>query len=775
MTENLNYTAESIKVLEGLEAVRVRPSMYIGDTYERGYHHLLNEVLDNSVDEAMAGFCTSIVTTLHEDGSVSVEDNGRGIPVEIHPTEKISTLQVVLTKLHAGGKFEKSAYKVSGGLHGVGISVVNALSAWLEVKVSRNGKIYYMKFERGVPVTELQVIGTDEKTGTIVRFLPDKEIFKTVESFNFSYIQNRCRELAFLNPSVTFEVVDEVKSKHLKFNYPGGIVSYVQHLNKNKETLFPEPVFIRGEKDNVLVEAALQYNKEYNEIFLSYVNNINTIEGGQHVIGFRSALTRALNNYISKNLQKKEQIVGDDTKEGLVVVLSLKVPEPQFEGQTKTRLGNSEVKSIVETISFDYISRWLEENPQQAKAVALKVLEAAASREAARRARELTRRKGVLSSLSLPGKLADCQSEEVEETELFIVEGESAGGSAKQARDRRFQAVLPLKGKILNIEKARPHKIFEFEEIKAILTALGARFVGKGEIDLSNLRYGKIIIMTDADVDGSHIRTLLLTFFYRQAKDLIHDGRIFVAQPPLYKVKIGQKERYIKKDSELIELVIDYFFSSWECPEDHISLVRSYTLLRLRDNLLKEQEVSIELLKLALKIFKSSMSQNEVLNLLQSSYPNVNLIHYDEISLVLQKRTDLRVFKIQISKDEIKLKEKILTKIDQLFETAKLPINLKNKRSGRTESFSDIDNLFVFIMQEVTKNMSITRFKGLGEMNPEQLWQTTMDPAQRELLQVTVEDALEADDIFSTLMGDQVEPRRKFIQENYGLAENLDI
>jgi DNA gyrase subunit B len=525
-----NYDSDQIKVLEGLEAVRVRPSMYIGDTFERGYHHLVYEIIDNSVDEALAGFCTRVDVTLHIDGSVTVKDNGRGIPTNIHSTEGVSGVEVVMTKLHAGGKFEKGAYKVSGGLHGVGVSVVNALSEKLLVNIHQGGKEHFMEFRRGVPVSPLIVVGNTDITGTMVRFYPDHTIFRETSSYDYDTLANRIRELAFLNAGLKLTINDERTEKNNDFHYEGGILSFVTHLNRNKSSLFETPVFIKDERDDIVVEAALQYTKEYQENIFTYANNINTKEGGSHLIGFKSALTRTINNYATKNdLLKnfKEGITGDDTREGLTAVISIKIPEPQFEGQTKTKLGNSEVKGIVEQIVGDRLGVFFEESPNVAKAIINKAVEASRARAAAKKARELVRRKGALDSLALPGKLADCQDEDPTKCELYLVEGNSAGGSAKQARNKVNQAILPLRGKILNVERARFDKILSFEEIRTLITALGTS-VGTDDFDPDKLRYHKIIIMTDADVDGSHIRTLLLTFFFRQMNALIERGHLYI-------------------------------------------------------------------------------------------------------------------------------------------------------------------------------------------------------------------------------------------------------
>ncbi len=630
MVEGQSYKADNIDVLEGLSAVRKRPAMYIGGTGLDGLHHLVYEVVDNSIDEALAGFCTEINVIIRKDGSVTVIDNGRGIPVDIHPKLKRSAVEVVLTVLHAGGKFDRESYKVSGGLHGVGISVVNALSKLVIVEVMRDGKIHKQSFERGKPLGDLEVVGDSDKTGTIVTFTPDHEIFPETE-FHFETLASRFRELAFLNKGLKITVKDERTDKGHEFCYDGGIVSFVEHLNANKIAISKPPIYLHKEKDKIDIEIAMQYNDSYNENIFSFANNINTRDGGTHLSGFKTALTRTMNNYIEHNKISEMKLTSDDVREGLTAVISVKLPEPQFEGQTKGKLGNSEVKGIVDSIVTSELGSFLEENPATAKQIVAKLVNAAEAREAARKAKELIRRKGALNRTSLPGKLADCSNKDPSKCEIYLVEGDSAGGSAKQGRNREFQAILPLRGKILNVEKARLEKMFQNEEIRTIITATGT---GIGdEFDLARARYHKIILMTDADVDGAHIRTLLLTFFYRYAKQLIEAGYVYIAQPPLYKLKKNKHERYLYNDEKLKEAI---------------------------------KEVG-------------------------------------EDGIVIQ------------------------------------------------------------------------RYKGLGEMNPKQLWETTMDPSTRTLLKVTIEDAVEADTIFTILMGDQVEPRRKFIEEHAKEVVNLDI
>lgn len=650
-----NYTAKNINVLKGLEAVRMRPAMYIGDIGSRGLHHLVNEVVDNAIDEALAGYNDRVIVTINKDGSVTVDDRGRGIPVDMHPTEKISALEVVMTVLHAGGKFDKNSYKVSGGLHGVGVSVVNALSEWLLVEIRRDGKIYEQEYRKGHPVAPVKQIGTykGDKSGTKVTFKPDKEIFK-VTKFHFDTLAERMRELAYLNKNVSMYIKDEAEGEEAEYHFKGGIIEFVKYLDEDRAPLH-KTVYIEGEKDNTPVEVAFEYSESYSENIHSYVNNINTIEGGTHLIGFRSAITRTFNNYAYKNGLIKENnkitLSGDDFKEGLTAVISVKVMEPQFEGQTKTKLGNGEVKSIVESIVGEKLAEFLEENPSVGKKVIEKSMRAAEAREAARKARELVRRKNALDTLHLPGKLADCSINDPEHCEMYIVEGNSAGGSAKQGRDRRFQAILPLRGKILNVEKATMNRILENAEIQTMITAIGA---GIGDdFNQEKSRYGKVILMTDADVDGSHIRTLLLTFFYRYMKDLITEGKVYIAQPPLYKIKKGKEELYAFDDEE---------------------------------------------------------------------------------------------------------KDKILKR----FKDAKVKVVAAEGEGGEVDE------------EGQPKGVLISRYKGLGEMNPEQLWNTTMNPETRTVLQVNLESAANADKIFETLMGDNVEPRRAFIEKHAKYAK-LDI
>ncbi|MBP9837576.1 MAG: DNA topoisomerase (ATP-hydrolyzing) subunit B [Proteobacteria bacterium] len=802
-----DYSVDKIKVLEGLDAVRKRPGMYIGDTVERGYHHLVFEVVDNSIDEAMAGHCDRIEVTIHVNGSLTVEDNGRGIPTDIHPTEGISAVEVVLTKLHAGGKFENKAYKVSGGLHGVGVSVVNALSEHLTVEVKREGKVFLQEYSRGAPLYPLKEIGETTSRGTRVTFVPDKEIFPTVESFKYDILTSRFRELAFLNAGVRILFRDERVGKSQEFFYEGGIVSFVEHLNKTKECLFPEPMFFAETRDGISLEVAMQYNDGYLESVHSFANNINTFEGGTHLAGFRTALTRAINNYAQANSLTKEGLQGDDVREGLTAVISVKIPNPQFEGQTKTKLGNSEVKGLVEQMLGEKLTTFFEENPAVAKHVVMKGVDAQRAREAAKRARELVRRKGALDSMALPGKLADCQNEDPIICELFLVEGDSAGGSAKQGRDRTNQAILPLKGKILNVEKARFDKMLAFEEIRTMITALGCG-IGTEDFNVENLRYHKVIIMTDADVDGSHIRTLLLTFFFRQMPQLLEKGYLYIAQPPLYRLKKGKAEFYLHDEKSFEAFVING-------GTEGATLKGANGKLELRgqelEKFLKELNEAIRILdvfehgfleKFILAAFasipkfnKETLKDKAELEKVVAAVEAWLRVRLDEItaidanyekdeeqgtySLVLTMSKSSEKFSTtvnskRISSDDFIRLQAILSKAESLGQP---PFEVLSDDSKKT--FEKIcKNLFEVrdaIMDKGKTGIAITRFKGLGEMNPEQLWDTTLDPTKRSLLQVRVEDAIEADTLFTLLMGDAVEPRREFIEQNALKVKNLDI
>jgi len=789
------YTAESIKVLKGLEAVRKRPAMYIGSTSPEGLQHLVYEVVDNSIDETLAGFCTQIDVIIHMDCSITVIDNGRGIPVGMHKKEKKPAAEIVMTTLHAGGKFDTKSYQVSGGLHGVGVSVVNALAERLDLEIKRNGGVYSQSYEKGKPVTKLKQIGKTKKTGTKVTFRPDPEIFESLD-LNFETLNQRLRELSFLNKGLKITLVDERNNRMNEFHYKGGIQEFVQYLNQNKSVLNPKPIYFECVKDGIVVEMALQYNASYSETIFSFVNNINTTEGGTHLIGFKAALTRSINSYANaNNLIKdlKQNLTGDDTREGLCAVLSLKIKNPQFEGQTKTKLGNSEVKGIVESIVNEQLSAYFEENPVIAKRTVLKVLDAARTREAARKARELARRKGVLESASLPGKLADCQERNPEESEIFLVEGDSAGGSAKQARDRRNQAILPLKGKILNVEKARFDKVLKSEEIGIIISALGTG-VEQSDFNLEKLRYHKVIIMTDADVDGSHIRALLMTFFYRQMPQLIEKGFLYIAQPPLYKISKGKSFQYlrdersfekfmIKKISEEFKLEVrgkkEYikgdkfrkFFQRIIAKKSYIQILerKNYPFF-LIDILLDNGVENAGFLKEQKKMEK-------VQNLLKEKDISSNLNMDEEHGLYeLDVNFKINGMKVscRVNLDLIHSVEyRNLYKIHRELEAFRPPFHVLSDRE-RLMIGSEA-KLLDYLFQKGKKGIVIQRYKGLGEMTPHQLWETTMDPEVRYLLQVSIQDAVEADKIFTILMGEEVEPRRNFIEENALEAQNLDI
>ncbi len=788
------YDASNIKVLEGLEAVQKRPAMYIGNTAIEGLHQLVYEVVDNSIDESLAGYCNQIQVNIHLDGSVTVVDNGRGIPVEEHPQEKRPAAEVVMTKLHAGGKFDNETYKVSGGLHGVGVSVVNALSEFLELEIWRDGKVYQQRYERGKP-GEFRETGTTKRRGTMVTFKPDAEIFE-VTQVSFDVLSQRLRELAFLNEGVEISIEDERSEKKHSFNYQGGIISFVSHLNKNKVCLHADPIYLKGEKEGVIAEIALQYNDGYNENIFSFANSINTHEGGSHLSGFKSALTRTINSYLNKlNNKDKTTLSGEDVREGLTAVLSVRLPRPQFEGQTKTKLGNSEVKGIVETLVNDRLSAHFEENPSVARKIAEKAVDAARAREAARKARDLTRRKGALDAWSLPGKLADCQERDPAMAEIYLVEGDSAGGSAKQGRDRRYQAILPLRGKILNVEKARFDKMLSSQEIRTIITALGTG-IGEDDYDVSKLRYHKVIIMTDADVDGAHIRTLLLTFFYRQMRDVIERGHLCIAQPPLYKVKKGKTERYLGNDRELSHFLMTKAAEevTVRVPEAKVAEIKGKALSRTLERLAEykhlvelmarrglEEAVAEVLLEEDVhdvSTFQDAEALEKVRARVQQSGRAVEELEKDEEHNLFRfdYRTQLRSFPVvTISWDLISsIEYRSLRQLNrEMVELAKPPflVSLNGTETAIESKRALLDHL----LEEGKKGLSIQRYKGLGEMNPGQLWETTMNPETRKLLKVNISDAVEADSIFTVLMGDQVEPRRKFIEDNALDVRNLDI
>ncbi len=790
------YNAEEIKLLEGLEAVRKRPAMYIGSTDVAGLHHLIYELVDNSIDEALAGYCKNISVTVHVDDSVTVEDDGRGIPVDIHAQTGLNALELVLTKLHAGGKFDNSAYKVSGGLHGVGISVVNALTEFLEVEIRRDGKVYTQRFERGRKVSDMSVIGKTKRTGTLVRCKPDSAIFEDT-NFNFDIITRRLRELAFLNSGIKILVEDERNGgKKREFLYEGGIVSFVEYLGKNKSPLHKQPIYISGKREDVEIEVAMQYNNGYKEQMYTFANNINTHEGGSHLVGFKAAVTRTINSYINvKNALKgkKVSISGDDIREGMIAVISVKIPDPQFEGQTKTKLGNSEVKGLVESLINERLGNFLEENPSIGNTIIHKIVDAARAREAARKARELTRRKGLLESSMLPGKLADCQEKDAQFCEIFIVEGDSAGGSAKQGRDRKNQAILPLKGKILNIEKARFDKMLASEEIKTLIAALGTG-IGPDEFSLEKLRYNRIIIMTDADVDGSHIRTLLLTFFFRQMSSLVEEGHLFIAQPPLYRISRGKSSEYLSTDKELNEFIIknntrDVVVTLKNNGREIRGAALVQMLLKLvsykyfMDRLVKKGYTP-QFIKLLMKkgITSREHLQDEkkiknLVDLLMEAKMQIKEFSFDEESnvnkVIIADAQGKRVFPLDVRLIK-SIEYKTLVQLNEsLKQLENPPFILLNKND--VEEVPTKEELLLKILEIGKSGTSIQRYKGLGEMNPEQLWETTMNPETRKLLQVRVEDDVEADEIFTILMGDQIPPRRSFIEENALLVSNLDV
>ncbi len=791
------YTAQQITVLEGLSAVRMRPSMYIGNVSTEGLHHLVYEVVDNSIDEALAGYCDHIRIQVHVDCSVTVDDNGRGIPVDIHEKEGVPAVEVVMTKLHAGGKFDDATYKVSGGLHGVGVSVVNALSEYLEVEIRRDGKVYSHRYERGITAGPLKITGETQKRGTRITFKPDAEIFSDTE-LSFDILAQRLRELAFLNRGVRIELADERVAREREFHYDGGLVSFVDYLNKSKEPLHPDVIYFTGEKQGVVAEVAIQYNQTYNEKIFTFANNINTKEGGSHLVGFKAGLTRSIKQYASQAKLPKtdlDKLTGDDVREGMTAVISVKLSQPQFEGQTKTKLGNSEVKGILENLTYENLSIFFEENPKVIKIILDKVLEAARALEAARKAKELTRRKGILSDHSLPGKLADCQERDPAKSEIFIVEGDSAGGSAKQGRDRKFQAILPLRGKILNVEKARFDKMLENQEIRTMISALGTG-VGKDEYNPDKLRYHKTIIMTDADVDGAHIRTLLLTFFFRQMPEIIERGNLYIAQPPLYRVAIGKQENFLKDDEQMNSYLLTraaekkgVTFAGSDQPVTARELIRLLKVFNKYDEWLERQSrkgLPKALIEQVIRIFSVrdlSPSDEESIGILkmeleQSGF-EVTSIELEEE----QRGYDLELRQKENGQERYVLSYELLQSVEfkrlldlyrQLGILHQTPYEIKDAQ-GVTTTIDHPRLLFRHLMDEARKGLSIQRYKGLGEMNPEQLWETTMNPEKRTLLQVRIDDQYEAHNLFATLMGDQVEPRREFIQVNALDFRELDI
>ncbi len=787
------YDATSIKVLGGIEAVRKRPAMYIGSTGELGLHHLVWEVVDNSVDEAMAGFCDEINVTVHDDNSVTVVDNGRGIPVDMHATEKKPAAEVVMTVLHAGGKFDSDTYKVSGGLHGVGVSVVNALSDWLDLEIWRDGGVWEQSYEKGVPTSKLKASGKTRKTGTKITFHADPSIFEKT-TYSFDTLSQRLRELAFLNKGLKITLDDERSNKKTEFRFTGGIAEFVKHLNRGKQTLHDSPIYMEGKRAQVDIEIALQYNDSYAENIFSFANTINTVDGGSHLAGFRSALTRTLNYYASSTGMLKEQkdevsINGDDVREGLVAVVSVKLPQPQFEGQTKGKL-NSDIKGLVEQLVNEKLGEYFDKHSSIARKIIGKCIDAARAREAARKARELTRRKSALDSSGLPGKLADCQERDPARCELFLVEGESAGGSAKGGRDRRYQAILPLKGKILNVEKARYDKMLGHEEIRAIITALGTG-IGKDDFDATKLRYHKVILMTDADVDGSHIRTLLLTFFFRHMRELIEKGNIFIAQPPLYRVKRGKMDRYIRDERDFARELMK------RATEEHVVKGKTGKSLEggeLTQFLLNIQEYDQVAAKLGRRLGDPKLVDILAESDLEKKTDFADKKKLQELAKAIEKaKLELEsklVYDEEHSLHELLLKnggerkinwalaataeyKRLRTLRQAIQENDRPPFTIQHNGDKVTRDNSSA--LLGYVLEDAKKEFTITRFKGLGEMNPEQLWATTMNAESRTLLQVRLEDAVAAEDIFSTLMGENVEQRRKFIEDNALDVVNLDI
>ena len=792
-----NYTAEDIKVLKGLDAVRKRPGMYIGDTDDvTGLHHMVYEVVDNAIDEALAGYADHVQVTIHIDNSVTVEDNGRGIPVDIHKEEGRSAAEVIMTELHAGGKFDNNSYKVSGGLHGVGVSVVNFLSEWLELEIHRDGNIWRQRYERGLPVVAIEKGEKTPRRGTRVTFKADGEIFSITE-MNFETLSQRLRELAFLNSGIQIDIKDERSDKHHEFRYEGGIVSFVRDLNKNKTPLHENPIFIRDEKDGEQVEIALQWNDGYSDNIYTFTNTIKNTDGGTHLVGFKGALTRTVNKYVVETgvLEKlKLSLEGDDIREGLTAIISIKIRDPKFSSQTKDKLVSSHVKTWVEQVVNERLAEYFEENPRETKRITEKIIDAARGREAARKARDLTRRKGALDSASLPGKLADCSERDPALCEIYFVEGDSAGGSAKQGRDRRFQAILPLKGKILNVEKARLDKMLSSEEIRVMITALGTG-IGADDFSIAKLRYHRIIIMTDADVDGSHIRTLILTFFYRHMKEVIERGHLYIAQPPLFKITQNKKDTYLKDESEKSRFLMSRIAESVEVtPEGGIG-IRGEALINMlqrmedfRNHALKVAVRSVPRAALEILVGEHFIDRTALQDeaklvrltqaLTAAGYLDVNIVR-DEITetTTVQFRAGNngsgKMFSINhelLGQYEFR---QVVKAYEQLSAFGLPPYTVKH--GDDTTVYTHIDDLLEQIYKLAEKGLTIQRYKGLGEMNPEQLWDTTMNPETRRLLQVRIEDAVGADEIFTILMGDQVEPRRVFIQDNALEVKNLDI
>jgi len=798
------YTAKSIKVLKGLDAVRKRPGMYIGDTDDgSGLHHMVFEVVDNSVDEALAGHCDHIHVTIHIDNSVTVSDNGRGIPVDMHPEEKRPAAEVIMTVLHAGGKFDASSYKVSGGLHGVGVSVVNALSEHLEMVIKKDGHVYRQEYAKGVPQGPLEQIGTTRESGTQIRFRPDPDVFTHIE-FEFDTLAQRLRELSFLNRGLAITIEDERSGLKKEFNYQGGIISFVENLNRTKQPLHKHVIHFERDRDGTVVDVALQWNDGYNETVYCFTNNIRNRDGGTHLQGFRSALTRSINNYLAANgleKQKKVNLSGDDVREGLTAIISVKHPDPKFSSQTKEKLISSEVKGIVESVVGDQLMDYFDRNPQVAKAIIGKAVEAARAREAARRARELTRRKGALDSSNLPGKLADCQEKDPAMAELFLVEGDSAGGSAKQGRDRKFQAILPLKGKILNVERARFDKILASQEIRLMITALGTG-IGKDDFDISKLRYHKVIIMTDADVDGAHIRTLLLTFFFRQMREIVERGYLYIAQPPLFKVRAGRKDTYLKDEEALDAFLLEQFFERFSLVVDEgngrirssrwLDLMRSARQMDSYYERLEKKGYHRSVVDFLLDFGCGSVRDFQQADYVHRLKAAMEEEDFEVLSVDFNKEYGDYRLMVQVNgngngshvgfggspvgRELVTLPEyRLLCELHRNvapYRNRKIQIK---KENVVLETVYSIPELLKIVEQYSKKGLNIQRYKGLGEMNPDQLWETTLNPETRSLLRVTIEDAVEAEDTFSRLMGDAVEPRRQFIEENSLEVQNLDI